>query len=72
MIEIHYGFDEIEIDDNYFPIDGVTQRDTTFVNQKSIRSLSGIKSGYIDQERQNNPVLIFVLGFNNNGKSYER
>lgn len=67
-----YGFDEIEIDDYHFQIDDVTDRGRSFVNQKSIRTLSDKIGSYIDKERENEPKLIFILGFNNNGKNYER
>jgi hypothetical protein len=51
VVEIMYGFDEIEIDDYYFQIDDVTDRGREFVNQKSIRTISDKVSSYIDKER---------------------
>ena len=72
VVEIMYGFDEIEIDDYYFQIDDVTDRGREFVNQKSIRKINDKVSSYVDKERQNRPQMIFFLGFNNNGKYYER
>ena len=48
IIEVMFGFDQIEIDDNHFQLDGVTDRERDFVNMKSFRRIRDKKANYID------------------------
>jgi len=72
IIEVMFGFDQIEIDDNHFQLDGVTDRERDFVNMKSFRRIRDKKANYIDGSISNRPRFIFFFGFLPNGKLYER
>jgi len=67
-----YGFDQIDIDDYYFQIEGVTNRERSFVRFKSHRTIKDMKANYVDAEIENDPRKIIYIGLSGFGKLYER
>ena len=67
-----YGFDQIDIDDYYFQIEDVTNRERNFMRFKSHRTLQDFKANYVDQNIQNDPKKIIFIGLYGFGKLYER
>ncbi len=55
MLKIDYAFDEIEIDDSHFQIDGVTDREKTFLN---LKTLTKIKLPYMYIFDEEHPTLV--------------
>ena len=61
-MEVMYGIDTIEIDDNHFAhIEEVTDRERNFMNHKSVRFLEDFKNDFVDHDRKNNPIFAIMF-----------
>jgi len=69
-MEVMYGIDEVEIEDNLIQLEFTRER--TFINLKTSRYIKDHRNFYTDKSIMNDPLFIIFFGMQPEGKVYER